>query len=408
MEGRYVRYWKTALFVIILAIWAGCSISSDAPTTSGNPGIHDDEFDIQDLAVLDVADTSATISWVTTESAVGILRVDDDSLFESTEVITTTAALSQSVSVDWLKPNTVYYYRVNAYATTDGDTSSERGQPFRTQQDQDYNDTTPPLIYDIEVIGVTSTSAEIHWKTDDRTRAIISYGDTAPPSEEAAEYPIETTQYSRSHAITLTDLLDETLYTFVIKATNVAQLTTNSDPGNFLTLKMPTISFCPDTTYIAPGDTFDLVFCIEAAQNVHGLEFIVEFNSEEIEPVSAGIDLELIRHEFCDYDSRDCELLFGRRVTSDALMIHASWRPQYDGTTLVGTLASGDGELCSLRWRLRPGITSATLDFVTGVDQYSHTGRTPDEFVDTRMADFMNIDVGLKTTAGTVIVVNPD
>ena len=407
MEGQSTQYGKLTFFLVILAAWAGCSISSDVPTTSGDPGVHSDDFDISDLLVLDIGDTSATISWVTTESAVSVLRVDDDSLFESTQTVTTTAAMTHGVSIDWLEPNTIYYYKVNAYATTDGDTSSERGAPFRTQDDQDLHDTTPPVIYGIEVVGVTSTSAEIHWKTDDRTRATLSYGEAAPLQEEAEEYPDSPASYSRGHSITLLGLEDETTYTFVIKATNVAQLTANSDPANFQTLKMPTISFCPDSTVIAPGDTFDLVFCIESAQDIHGLEFVVEFNSEEIVPVGGGIELELTRREFCSYDYY-CELLFGRRVTSNAIMIHASWTPQYDGTTLLGTMATGDGELCSMRWRLRSGITEATLSFVTDVDRYSQASQTPDTFIDTRMVDFMNIDVGLKTRDGYVLVVTQE
>ncbi len=350
MEG-----WRRPTIVFFLAslataLGASCGINTDTPTgqDSGKPST---ELAIKNLRATNIQDTRALITWTTSAATVGTLKYGPDAALSVTRTVSVQVASEEhEVQLADLLPETTYYFLVSALSTR-GDTTSTRGTPFITLPDQELYDTTRPVISNIEVVGVTSSSAEIHWKTDDRTRGNIHYDTALPLDQIAPEFPSAPTRYERDHALILTDLQDSTTYIFAIDATNRAGLNTvTTEELSFTTLSRPTIAVCPNEIIVAAGATFDLGLCILNAKNIHGAAIILEYDPAALEVVSSttGPDWGRTRG-YLEMPVADLGPgLYG---------IQASWEIQYSGSTPLGTKADGNIEFYTLHCRLLPGAS---------------------------------------------------
>ena len=92
-------------------------------------------------------------------------------------------------------------------------------------------DFTPPQITEVEVKNITRTSAEVHWRTDERTTGRVRYGKNRPyHKSDLSAVP------ARSHMVTLTGLTPETLYYFQVIAWDRGGNETKSKILTFTTL----------------------------------------------------------------------------------------------------------------------------------------------------------------------------
>jgi hypothetical protein len=363
MEG-----WRRLTLVLVLALLgtalgAGCGISTDTPTGQDS-GKSKGTLSIKNLRATNIKDTEATITWSTSEATVGTVKYGRDATLSVTQTASVQIAREQhEVTVDGLLPETTYYYRVAALSTR-GDTTSSRGTPFITLPDQELNDQTAPVITGIQVVGVTSSSAEIHWKTDDRTRGKIHYDLTHPFANTATEFPTEPTRYERDHALVLTELQDSTTYYFSVDATNKANKNTvTTQDLSFTTLGKPTIAICPDVITVGAGTTFDLGLCILNAKDVHGVALIVEYDPHALEILPNGGG----SREGPDWGRTQGHLIQPVADLDPGLFgIAATWKIQYSGNTPLGTLADGDIQFYTMRCRVLAASGTIPITFYEG------------------------------------------
>ncbi len=396
MDGRRNAWLKALGAIALLLGTASCGISTDGPTNRGlgDPGA---DFLIEELRASDVTDTTAVITWKTTRTSVGSLTFDTHAALVNTRRVATRLGTEHRAELEDLEPSTIYYYKAQATATT-GDTTSARGTAFKTNIDSELIDDTSPVISDIELVGVTSSSAEIHWTTDDRTRGSLLYGLTLPLDMAAVEYPGEPDKYTRGHGIVLTGLQDGTLYHYGIEATNKANLTSITlEDFTFTTLASPTLGFCPDTVEVTSESApFQIDICISDAQDLGGLTTIIDYSPSQIEIVSVD-EHPLFRGEGGGRLNGDQFFVHNR--SPGHLQVEATWLIQYQGLDVpVGTLADGDFSFCVLTCRLKSGVSAAEFTVSERFD--SGSGK-----LETRLYDFNRLDVGFHTRAGVIRLV---
>ncbi len=386
---------RCGLFLLLALGWLGCGIGGVA--TSGDDGSkHEGVLQVLGLKATGVSDTSAVVEWTTTMPTVGVLRIGSSADLASSVSHTTGFNSYHQLALTDLTPDTQYFFRVQAI-TTRGDTTSARGKAFRTDPQHDAFDTTPPVLSEIEVTSVTSSSALLHWRTDDHCRCVISYGPTAALGFEQLEYADDPDNFTCGHALALTGLEPSTTYHFVIRATNLAQLSANSSPLTLTTLQAPTLTFCPQTLSAAPGDDFDLDLCIQQAQDLAGASVTLVFDPAALQIVggAAGVDPGPF---FLDNGGH----LFMAPVidpVAGRILIEASWIIDYEGNEPLGTRADGDGVLCTLRCRWRSDYTGAA----TGIG-FVLTDTDSDGEPDTRLLDFNRLPIRFDNVEAQITV----
>ena len=110
-------------------------------------------------------------------------------------------------------------------------------------------DTTPPVISNIQVTGITSSAATITWTTDEAADSVVEYGLTTSYGSTVSNATNVT-----SHSIALSGLSANTLYHYRVKSTDTANNTATSADGTFQTSPAPVITnYAPTATTILAG-----------------------------------------------------------------------------------------------------------------------------------------------------------
>jgi hypothetical protein len=109
-------------------------------------------------------------------------------------------------------------------------------------------DTTPPIISDISVANVTETSADIGWKTNEKSDSQIEYW--ASPGQLS---PLDT-EMVIGHLASLTDLTLGTTYHFRTMSRDGAGNLAVSDEHTFATLEAPAVVFTSSYLSISPSE----------------------------------------------------------------------------------------------------------------------------------------------------------
>ncbi|MFQ6127475.1 MAG: S8 family serine peptidase [Thermoplasmata archaeon] len=131
--------------------------------------------------------------------------------------------------------------------TTDGELQVSHGDlvtvqyidddPPHTSTDTATIDATYPLIFNIFVMNITSTSANVIWRTNEATDSKVYYNESDPLDLE--EY---VSGYRLEHDVLLTNLKPETIYKFDVESSDPYGHTTKDSNGGlhwqFQTLKL--------------------------------------------------------------------------------------------------------------------------------------------------------------------------
>ncbi len=107
-------------------------------------------------------------------------------------------------------------------------------------------DTTPPVISNVQAIGITASGATITWTTDEASNSVVEYGLTTSYGSSASNSANVT-----SHSIPLTALTGITLYHYRVKSTDTAGNTTTSVDHSFQT--GGSTNYAPTATTILAG-----------------------------------------------------------------------------------------------------------------------------------------------------------
>jgi hypothetical protein len=111
------------------------------------------------------------------------------------------------------------------------------------------SDTTPPTVFDTSVANITETTADISWRTDEKSDSQVEYGSS--PSNFS---PLDPAMVS-NHFVHLTDLTPATIYHYRVMSRDKVGNLEVSDEYTFTTLgKPPAAVFTASSLIISPSE----------------------------------------------------------------------------------------------------------------------------------------------------------
>jgi hypothetical protein len=118
-------------------------------------------------------------------------------------------------------------------------------------------DCAPPAVSDIQVSGITMTTAAIDWVTDEPATGFVQYGAVPPGSSTTADDDLDTT-----HGVQIQDLTDCTEYFFSVNSTDeLGNFGTDDNGGLFYTFT----TVCAPPPPIPNGSADTLPLAVERA-----------------------------------------------------------------------------------------------------------------------------------------------
>lgn len=202
--------------------------SSTAPAFKGNQQSNTLNFSFDTNAPIisgvSVTPTSsgATIVWTTSQAARGNVQYGTTTSYTASSTMETGFTTGHTATLTGLSASTTYHYQINA-SDQAGNMATTSDATFVTSAT-----TTPvavPVISNIGVSGVSSTTAVITWDTDTPANSQVTYGTT---SSYGSSSVLDTT-LGTSHSVTLTGLTNSTVYHFAVVSANSFGTTTSSD-----------------------------------------------------------------------------------------------------------------------------------------------------------------------------------
>lgn len=210
------------------------------------------------------------------------------------EEMNTTGAFSAALS--GLSQNTTYHFRAKGAA--DAGTVYGEDNTFQTAYTSGGGggggggDRTAPRITEVTIFNITETSADVSWKTQEKSNSQVEYW--ASPSERT---PLDT-EMVLSHLVSLEDLEPGTDYTLKVRSTDGSGNLGVSDEYTFSTLELSVADFSVSNLSISPdecqtGEEVTISVLLTNTGNKSGsYEVILKINDSveetSVETVGAG------------------------------------------------------------------------------------------------------------------------
>ncbi len=157
---------------------------------------------------------SAAINWTTNEASDTQVEYGLTTSYGYTTTRTTQLVTGHSQIINNLSPSTRYYYRVLSRDSS-GNPATSTANTFTTAAPAD---TTPPVISNVQITNITTSSATIIWTTNEASTSQVEYGLTA-------SYGNLTTLNSNpvtTHTVNITGLSGYTRYNLRVRSRDAA------------------------------------------------------------------------------------------------------------------------------------------------------------------------------------------
>jgi len=181
---------------------------------------------ISNVTVSTVSDTKATITWDTSENASSQIQYGTTTSYGTSTTEDTALTIKHAVMLTDLTLETTYYFKVLSKDFSDNltqDDNDGESYSFTTTKKPgpviiqniissgggSSIDRTKPIMKDITISNITSTSAEIAWKSSEQTNTFIEYGETETYEKGSYGNPYDSTV---KHSLNLTFLRPATTY----------------------------------------------------------------------------------------------------------------------------------------------------------------------------------------------------
>ena len=213
--------------------------------------------DISLVTVTGVSTDSVTISWTTDKVANAEIEYGTTAGYGEVTPLDTALALTHSVTLTGLTPNTEYHYRIrssdeignvatspdNTFTTTAVPASGASVTAPEMNVSTGVMDTSATLLISgVETATVASSSVTIAWTTDLSSDSQIEYG----VSEDLGTLTTLSSALVTSHSVTISNLAPNTNYIYRIKSKPTgATLATVSGYHEFTTLSHSTPVVAP-------------------------------------------------------------------------------------------------------------------------------------------------------------------
>ncbi|MBI3596887.1 MAG: fibronectin type III domain-containing protein [Nitrospirae bacterium] len=193
------------------------SVMATPPPSDPSPPTDTTAPIISGVTATNVTGTTATISWATNEPADSQVEYGTSPCPCGTNTtLDPSLVASHSVTLSGLTPGTLYYYRAESRDAS-ANSATPVGASFTTQADG-----TPPVISNVSVLSVTSTSAVITWTTDESADSQIDYGPAGYSNSTGLSDAPAGTNGVTSHNISVSGLLSDTIYHFRVRSQDAA------------------------------------------------------------------------------------------------------------------------------------------------------------------------------------------
>ena len=207
------------------------SVTADVATRSSGTGTGGPAADTSDstaptignIVVTSVSESSVIVTWTTSEAATSEVSYGETSVLELATSTDSTSTTSHSITLTGLTPGETYYFAVSS-TDGSGNEATSSTQTFTTI------DETDPVITDVDVTDITTTTAQVTWTTDEDADSRVSYGETTTYDQTEFDSSLVT-----SHSITLTDLTPGTEYNFQVLSADFSENQSYSDNETFTT-----------------------------------------------------------------------------------------------------------------------------------------------------------------------------
>lgn len=208
-------------------IFFGVTITIDVSLTPVVPVI-------SNIWVTNITSHSVTVTWTTDQPSDS--RVDYGATISYGSSVTDAAmTTTHSITLINLTSAATYHFKVKS-TNSYGISSSSADNTFTTLT------AVPPVVSNISVNNITTSSATVTWTTDQPSVILFEYGTTSYGSSYSD--PALTTE----HTVTLTGLSPSTTYHFKITATNNGGLSSSTGDNIFTTFATPVqISITPSS-----------------------------------------------------------------------------------------------------------------------------------------------------------------
>jgi len=170
---------------------------------------------ITNVLVQGYTESSATILWETDELADGRVEYGASTSYGQT-FSAPGFARQHSVTLTGLSPDTQYHFRVVS-ADPSANTAQGPDATFRTKKTGGGQDTTPPVISDIKISGITDTLAVVLWATDEPADSSVEYGNSTAYGLRASD-----TAQLLNHSVILSGLSPNTTYHIRVRSTDTS------------------------------------------------------------------------------------------------------------------------------------------------------------------------------------------
>lgn len=200
---------------------------------------------ISDIEVKNIAANSAKIEWETNEPATGVVWYGAATSTGAGNGLTVSSSAlmrEHELVLSGLTASTTYYYViVSADAAGYVATSSQRS--FKTSL---IPDTTAPIIANVYTASTTANGTQVLWDTTEPATSVVWYGTSTPVTTTNGSMVSSPTLVA-GHAVSLVNLMANTLYRYMVVSTDAAGNTATSSQYSFTTSAItdttaPTIS----------------------------------------------------------------------------------------------------------------------------------------------------------------------
>jgi len=208
-----------------------------------------------------ITTTSATISFTTNEVGNARIEYGTTAGYGDSTPLDTNLALTHSVTLSNLTPNSEYHYRIissdeigNETITSDETFMTEvvpvvsPSNPLVGVNVTTPADTTAPVVSGVGSVTLGITDATLAWTTNELSISTLEYGTT----QSYGSHVTLSVTAGLAHTATLTGLIGGTTYYYCIHATDLASNTTNSCPHSFVTEPVAIVAPVTPTDTTAP------------------------------------------------------------------------------------------------------------------------------------------------------------
>ena len=201
--------------------------SNEASKTASGSGGDTTPPVISGIYMNNITTTGATVNWTTDEASDTQVEYGTTTSYGSATTLDTSTVTNHSQTLSGLSPSTLYHYRVLSRDTS-GNLATSGDYTFTTA---DLPDTTAPVISNVQISGITDTSATITWTTDEPSTSQVEYGLTTGYGYLTGVDSTLTT----SHSVALSGLAAYTTYNFRVISEDASNNSASSGNYTFAT-----------------------------------------------------------------------------------------------------------------------------------------------------------------------------